>query len=236
MEAGVLGAREVEIENADDQGVRLDDRQHLLGAQDGLVGAVAANTGIDDRRAEHPFEIGRPAVVVVDLPPFGEGIADHEDMAGANFRFRPVAPYAVLERGVTRAGETGLRHPAENRIDLGMAAEAVGDDVALAPLLPSQHRKACRGAKAELDDSEGDRDGREEQEKICPASPRWVGITAQPAVHLARIHRLGFLSSFGKAARFFGHNRGKTRKSARGCEPVISKAPSGASQAWPLRL
>jgi hypothetical protein len=44
----------------------------LLGAQDDLIRSIAADAGIDDRDLGEGLKVGRPRLVVIDLPALGE--------------------------------------------------------------------------------------------------------------------------------------------------------------------
>ena len=71
-EDSVASPRDCDLVKSDEQNLGPHDRQHLLGAQDGLIRAVSAGARIDDRHRRQLFDDGWPAFVVLDFPAFGE--------------------------------------------------------------------------------------------------------------------------------------------------------------------
>src|SRR5262245_15377191 len=71
-EDGVASPLDCDLVKSNEENLGFHDRQHLLSAQNGLIRAISAGAGIDDRNRRQLFDDGWPAFVVLDLPAFGE--------------------------------------------------------------------------------------------------------------------------------------------------------------------
>ncbi len=158
----VLAPLNIVDQERDDDGVRRQRRQHLLGPKHDLVRPPGPSGRIDDRRAQRFLQISRPRLRVGDFRTSGERItAGHYGAPRDRINSRlihPDAEFADVERDVvgsrfdprlddpTKEGIVDARGIDRDKVD------SLGDQV-----FRRKQRQFIDGAQAHFDDRKADK-------------------------------------------------------------------------------